>query len=188
MNLYLKEPSLENKAEIIIMCEEISQDNKEDNFEGMSNLRMVLTDGYEKWLEQNELDKHIEDVRPEWSNATNYILIDSNGHVYGCCSLRHHLKGDLLNIGGNIGYGIRPGERGKGYGTIQLMLLLEKAHDLEIDKVLLTCRENNIGSKKTIEKCVYQLDEPVCSRRPGILELRYWIDVPKTLNINQLNK
>ena len=52
MTLYLKEASIENKEEIIKMCEEISQDNKEDNFEGMSNLKMILTDGYEKWLEQ----------------------------------------------------------------------------------------------------------------------------------------
>lgn len=188
MNLYLKEPSLEDKLEIIKMCEEISQDNKDDNFEGMSNLKMVLTDGYEKWLEQNEMDKHIENLKPEWSNATNYILVDSNGHVYGCSSLRHHLKGDLLYIGGNIGYGIRPSERGKGYGTIQLMLLLEKAHELGLDEVLLTCRENNIGSKKTIEKCSYKADEPVQSRIPGILELRYWADVVKTLNLTNLSK
>ncbi len=188
MNLYLKEPSIENKEEIIKMCQEISQDNKEDNFEGMSNLKMVLTDGYEKWLEHNEMDKHIEDVKPEWSNATNYILIDSSGHVYGCCCLRHHLKDDLINIGGNIGYVIRPSQRGKGYGTTQLMLILNKAYELGLEEVLLTCRENNNGSKKTIEKCSYRAVEPVQSRTPGILELRYWVDVVKTLNITNLSK
>lgn len=181
MNLFLKEPSLEDKEEIINMCEEFANDNKKDNFEGTSNLEMVLSDGYEKWLEKTKVDKHVEDTKPEWSNTTRYILIDSNGHVYGCCALRHHLKGELLNIGGNISYSIRPSERGNGYGTIQLMLLLKKASELGLNKVFITCRENNIGSKKTIEKCFYQLASPVESRTPGVLELRYWVDIDKTL-------
>ena len=68
------------------------------------------------------------------------------------------------------------------------MLLLKKAYELGLDEVLLTCRENNIGAKKTIEKCSYRVDEPVQSRTPGILELRYWVDVVKTLNITNLSK
>lgn len=179
MEIFLKEPTMDEKEEIIKMCKEIESSNDFDKFEGMGNLGMVLTDSYEKWLEQNELDKHIEDVKPEWSNATNYVLIDELGHVYGSCSLRHHLKGNLLNIGGNIGYGIRPSERGKGFGTLQLRLILEKAKKLGLDKVLLTCRENNIGSKKTIEKCLGVMDTPVESRTPGVMELRYWIDINK---------
>lgn len=181
MKLFLKEPTINEKEEIITICHELEATDAVDKFEGMGNLKKALTEGYEKWLEQNELDKHIEDVKPEWSNATDYVLVDESGHVYGCCSLRHHLKGDLLNIGGNISYGIRPTERGKGYGVLQLRLILEKAEALGLEKVLLTCRENNIGSKKTIERCYGIMDSPVPSRIPGIMELRYWIDVKKSI-------
>lgn len=190
MNLYLKEPTMNEKEEIIAMCQELEMTNAADKFEGTSNLKMVLTNGYEEWLKISELDKRIEDIKPEWSNATNYVLIDEKGHVYGFCSLRHHLKGMLVNIGGNIGYSIRPSERRKGYGTIQLKLAVEKARELGLNRVLVTCRENNLGSKKTIEKCFGEADTPVPSRTPGTLELRYWIDVEKLLNdeVNNIQK
>ena len=64
-----------------------------------------------------------------------------------------------------------------------MQLLLEKANELGIDKVLVTCRDNNIGSKKTIEKCLGEPDKSVPSRYPNIMELRYWIPTKKLRNI-----
>ena len=170
---------MEEENEIIEMCKEIIDSNGIMPFEGTGNLKMVLDKGYKEWLEQNKIDKNTENIKPDWSNATNYILIDEFGHVYGCCSLRHHLKGNLINIGGNIGYGIRPSERRKGYGTIQLQLVLKEAKKLGLSKVLVTCRDNNIASKKTIEKCGGIKDDSVPSTIPEIMELRYWIDLCK---------
>lgn len=43
------------------------------------------------------------------------MLIDKNGHIYGATNIRHQLKGKLFEIGGHIGYTIRPSEREKGY-------------------------------------------------------------------------
>lgn len=182
MKLFLKEPTISEKEEVIAMCKELELSDTTDKYEGASSLSLVLTDSYEKWLERCEQDKHIEDVKPEWSNATNYLLMDENGRVYGLCSLRHHLKGQLINIGGNIGYSIRPSERGKGYGKIQLNLVLKEAYKLGLEKVLVTCRENNIQSKKTIESCFGLMDTSVPSRTEGIMELRYWIDTLKFID------
>lgn len=129
-----------------------------------------------------EADKTIETKNPTWSNVTNYLLVDDNNHVYGFSQLRHSLKGELINIGGNIGYVIKPTERRKGYATIQLQLLLEKANELGLEKVLVTCRDNNIGSKKIIEKYLGEQDKSVPSRYPNIVELRYWLNTKtKTL-------
>ena len=47
---------------------------------------------------------------------------------------------------------------------------------------VLTCRENNIGSKKTMEKFIGESDTLVPSMYEGIMEYRYWIDVNKNLN------
>ena len=182
MNLFLKEPTINEKEEVIAMCKELEMTSADDKYEGAGSLSKVLTDSYEKWLELCELDKHIEDIKPEWSNATNYLLVDESGKVYGFCSLRHHLKGELINIGGNIGYSIRPTERGRGYGKLQLKLALIEAEKLGIEKALVTCRENNIGSKKTIESCLGVADTPVPSRTEGIMELRYWIDTKTFIN------
>ena len=175
MNLYLKEPTIDDKYEVLQMCKELSECEDEYPFEGAGRLDKLLNQSYEEWLKDCESDKTIETINPDWSNGTNYLLVDENNHVYGISQLRHSLKGQLINIGGNIGYAIRPIERKKGYGTIQLKLLLEKAQELGLDKVLVTCRENNIGSKKTIENCLGEPDNSVPSKHPNIMELRYWI-------------
>jgi len=177
MNLFLKEPTIDDKYEVLQMCKEMSECNDEYPFEGAGRLDKLLSKSYEEWLNDCESDKTIETINPDWANGTNYLLIDEDNHVYGFSQLRHSLKGQLINIGGHIGYGIRPTERRKGYGTIQLQLLLEKAKELGLDKVLVTCRENNIGSKKTIENCLGEQDSPVPSKYPNILELRYWIHI-----------
>lgn len=184
MKLYLKEPTINDKEKVIIMCQEFNNSNDQYKFEGTSNIRYVLEDSYEKYLEKCISDKTIEEENLDWSNATNYLLVDENDNIYGCSQLRSSLKGNLVNVGGNVAYAIRPSERGKGYGTVQLQLLLKKLNDLGIEKALITCRENNIGSKKTMEKFIGESDLLVESIYPGVKEYRYWIDIKKNINYN----
>lgn len=181
MKLFLKEPTIDDKDEIIKMCEEFRNSSDEYKFEGLGNFKDVVSDNYEEFLNNCEKNKHIDKINPNFANQTTYILIDESGHVYGGGNLRHELKGNLINIGGHIGYGIRPSERGKGYGPIQLRLFLEKAREKNIERTLLTCRENNIPSAKTIEKCCGIKDKSVPSMYEGIMESRYWIDIENLL-------
>ena len=83
---------------------------------------------------------------------TTYWLVDDSEYI-GRVSLRHTLNDNLRNVGGHIGYDIRPSMRGKGFGTEALRLVLPKAKELGIQKVLLTCDSTNIASKKIIESC-----------------------------------
>lgn len=53
----------------------------------------------------------------------------------------------LRKAGGNIGYGIAPAFRGKGYGKELLRLLLNEAKGMGIDKVLVTILLDNIASQ-----------------------------------------
>ena len=128
------------------------------------------------------MNKHIDEINPNYANQTTFVLIDEIGHIYGAANIRHDLKGNLSNIGGHIGYAIRPSERGKGYGELQLNLLIEKLNEMNIEKALITCRENNIASKKIIEKFIGITDYLVPSMYEGIMEYRYWIDVKKNIN------
>ena len=52
---------------------------------------------------------------------------------------------------------------------------------MNIDRALITCRENNIGSKKTMNKFLGEADSLVPSMYEGIMEYRYWIDVKENL-------
>jgi len=96
----------------------------------------------------------------------------------GEISIRHQLSKHLENMGGHIGYGITPSQRGKGYGVKSLKLALKYCKDnLDIAKVLLTVDETNIGSRRIIEICNGEL----ASRGPhpykdGTNILRYWIN------------
>jgi predicted acetyltransferase len=81
---------------------------------------------------------------------SDFWLVD-NGQYIGRISIRHTLTDHLLNIGGHIGYDIRSSKRQKGYGTKILALALPRAKELGLDKVLLTCDEINIPSRKIIE-------------------------------------
>lgn len=92
-------------------------------------------------------------------------------------NIRHELSEFLLNFGGHIGQSIRPSERGKGYGTKQLMLAIEKCAKMGIENVLVTCNIENVASAKTIEKCYGEL-ENIVKNGDEILK-RYWIDVNK---------
>lgn len=184
MKLYLKEPTMDEKEELIKMVNEFADANDEYQFEGLGNFKKIYDSSYEEFYDGLEVNKHINQINPEWANQTSYVLIDENGHIYGAANIRHELKGKLREIGGHVGYGIRPSERGKGYATLQLKLLLEKMDKMGIDNALITCRENNIGSIKTMNKFIGTADSLIPSRYEGIMEYRYWVDVKK--NINEL--
>ena len=180
--LYLKEPTMKEKEEIIKMCTEFNESNDKYLFEGISNFKKVIEESYEEFYNGLEMNKHIDEINPNYANQTTFVLIDEIGHIYGAANIRHDLKGNLSNIGGHIGYAIRPSERGKGYGELQLNLLIEKLNEMNIEKALITCRENNIASKKIIEKFIGNPDYLVPSMYEGIMEYRYWIDVKKNIN------
>ncbi len=85
--------------------------------------------------------------------ADIYFLIkDGDKRLIGAIDIRHELNEHLVKYGGNIGYGVRPSERQKGYATIMLALALEKCKEMEMTKVLITCFKDNVASARTMIK------------------------------------
>src|SRR5579884_1529809 len=129
----------------------------------LEGLREFQAEGREQHLNIGELEKdfpaylrRLEDAKDRAKIPSDrvpdstYWLIDTDEYI-GRLSLRHELNEQLLVWGGHIGYQIRPSKRKRGYGKEILRLGLEKAKALGLKRVLLTCDENNIGSKKIIE-------------------------------------
>lgn len=112
-----------------------------------------------------------------WVPYDSYWLVRNGTRIIGECRLRHKLGPHLIAEGGHIGYMIRPSERKKGYGTLILSLVLEKARERGMDRVLVTCDDDNIGSSRIIEKNGGVPDEPSISPRTGRRTLRYWIQL-----------
>lgn len=74
-----------------------------------------------------------------------------DNRIIGIIDLRHHIDHPVLGLwGGHIGYSIRPSERGKGYAREMLRLNLEKCRERGMDKVMVTCSQQNVASAKTI--------------------------------------
>ena len=94
----------------------------------------------------------------------------------GWLDIRHSLTEHLREIGGHIGYAIRPSERGKGYGNKILELALPKAQELGIKDVLITCDADNTPSAKIIEKNG-GVFENIKTTSDGVPKRRYWINL-----------
>ena len=96
-----------------------------------------------------------------------------NDKIVGTIAIRHYLNEGLLNIGGHIGYGIRPSERRKGYGAQMLALALEKCRELGIDRALVTCDKDNVASAKTAMRNGGVMENEVVEEDGNIVQ-RYW--------------
>jgi len=106
---------------------------------------------------------------------STFWLLNKARKIVGTSNIRHSLNDKLLIEGGHIGYGISPTQRRKGYASKILALSLIEAKKLGIKKALLTCYEDNIGSKKVILKNggIFRKEQMV----DGKLSLSFWIDI-----------
>ena len=135
-------------------------------------------------LARNDFSAFVESLKsraegkglPEGYVPDSIFWLVDKGEYIGRVSIRHVLTENLLKYGGHIGYTIRPSKRRRGYGSVILQLILPKAVELGIKKVLVTCDETNEGSRRIIEKAGGVLENKETTKE-GIVKLRYWISV-----------
>jgi predicted acetyltransferase len=84
--------------------------------------------------------------------------------------VRHRLTPWLLDQGGHIGYSVRPSRRREGHASRALALAVRRAAELGLDRVLVTCDDDNEGSRRTIEAAGGVHEDTRGVKR------RYWID------------
>ena len=87
----------------------------------------------------------------------------------GRISIRHELNEVLRDVGGHIGYDVRPSARRRGHATEMLRQAKPVAQSLGIDPALVTCDVANIGSRKVILANGGVLED----ERYG--KLRFWV-------------
>ena len=131
----------------------------------------MKADDYESWLAKITWNKT--EASPDWVTGSVYFAI-VGGNIMGSIAVRHYLNDSLLKIGGHIGYGIRPSERRKGYGTKMLALALEKCRKFGIEKALVTCDKVNIASAKTAMRNGGIMENEITEDDGNIVQ-RYWI-------------
>ena len=107
--------------------------------------------------------------------ATVYFIIDNNKLV-GTIDLRHELNDNYFSRLGHVAYYIKPEERKKGCATKALSLALEKYKKQKIEKVLITCLEDNVASRKVIEKNGGKLEKSFYDDITKKYIQRFWIN------------
>jgi predicted acetyltransferase len=170
----LIEPTLELKAEFQSMVAEYAAAG-EKYYVDMYAEAVEDFDGYVAKLHDHAKGLNL----PEgWVPSSTFWLVrGDDNRILGCSRLRHYLSGDLRYEGGHIGYDIRPSERRKGHGALILRLTLQKARELGLERVLITCHADNIASQRIIEKNGGKFASQVIPTQGGKPLRRYWVDL-----------
>lgn len=146
-----------------------------EDYKQVQELRYQET--FEAYMDKVERYSKGENLKTGHVPSITFWLIDDNEMILGVSRLRQYLVSHLEKEGGHIGYDVPPSLRRKGYGSMLLKLTLRRAKELGMDKVLVTCDRDNIGSSKVIENNGGKLENEVISDSSGKKILRYWIEL-----------
>lgn len=168
--IYLRSPRESDKEAVLDFKAEFALEGKTPY--GSGSLKDA--ESFEAWLEKVRKYEKKENVPENRVPATQLLTFrKSDNRLIGMVNVRHYLTEELISRGGHIGDCVRQSERNKGYGTEQISLSFKLCKDLNIEKVLIMCDDDNPASRKTILKNggVFDSSEAI----DGSVKERYYI-------------
>ncbi len=170
--IYLIEPLMvhEKAAKLYI---DSYRKNGEPHINGSNAMQRY--DNYMDWLNMVNLIKTDTSIYGVTA-STYFTMRKSDDKIIGTIQLRHYLNEDLRKCGGHIGYGICPTERKKGYGTKQLELVLLKAREMGIPKIMISYDKDNFASAKVAINNGGVLEWEGMHEEDGEIQI-FWIDL-----------
>jgi len=129
-----------------------------------------------EWLAATRACARQETVPAGLVPATQLLCVRrSDGRLVGMIQLRHCFNPFLERYGGHIGYSVRPSERRKGCAEWMLRACLPRCRALGLDRVLVTCLEDNEASRRTILANGGVYESTVLEPEEGVRLQRYWL-------------
>jgi predicted acetyltransferase len=125
------------------------------------------------YMQMHENRRRGLDLPPDRVPGT-FLVAEVDGEIVGRVSIRHELNEFLTDRGGHIGYGVRPAHRRRGYAGEILRQSLVVARAAGVGDVLITCDEQNVASRKVIERQGGKFEDARVDDE-GTSIRRYWI-------------
>jgi predicted acetyltransferase len=100
--------------------------------------------------------------------VTELWFVDGTDYL-GTVIIRHRLTPALERAGGHVGYHVVPSHRRRGHATQMLAQAKLVCRELGLSQMLVTCPEDNLGSRRVIEANGGTLDRIVDG------EALYWL-------------
>ena len=119
-------------------------DNGEDSITASLGLSSSV---YAEWVEK--IRRNAAEGDAEWGRSLLCLCFEGE-RLVGLLSVRYELPPELSEVIGDIGYGVRPLERRKGYATAMLRRGLSVCKEKGLEKVILGCFKDNLASAATI--------------------------------------
>lgn len=173
--LKLIKPTYDLHSEFLELVAEYQQTSEFRMFD-QNNLTLIY-ENFSDYIQHLENNSKGINLKPGFVPATNFWLVMNSKIILGESQLRHWLVPTLEHRGGHIGYMIRPSQRNKGYGTKILAMTLEKARNMGLSRVLLTCDRDNLASVRVIQKNQGKLTSEGFIENSEKVIFRYWIDL-----------
>lgn len=129
-----------------------------------------------EWLPQVINEAKGEHLPKGYVPSLQFLALEPDGTLVGMIQLRLALNDHLLERGGNIGYSVRPDRRRRGYASRMLADCLDEARQEGMVRVLITCAEENEGSRRTILANGGTLEDTRYVAN-GLGIQRYWIEL-----------
>ena len=172
VRLQLVKPSLEFEAEYSAMVREFLL-TEEDWF---NNFELALED-FPAFVQELQDEAQGIGLPTGVMPQQTYWLANEEHTLLGEIRLRPHLTPPFEQHNGHIGYNTRPSQRGKGYATCQLALVLAEARQFGLSRVMLTIDGDNPASVRVIEKNGGWLDWQRVEPGTGEMLSCYWIEL-----------
>ena len=163
-------PELQDKA----ILSEYVQEHYDNGESGISASLGLAASDYAEWVKKIHDNALTGDE--SWGKSLLYLCF-TGGKLVGLLSRRYELPQELTEKYGDIGYGVRPSERNKGYATEMLGFALSVCREKGMSRVILGCYKDNLASASTILKHGGVLLSENDNYREGRVSTYYYIDL-----------
>lgn len=127
-----------------------AREHRENGENGLSASHGMSVMPFPEWIEK--IRAAAETGEGGWGRYLVLLCLDGD-RLVGLLSVRYELSAELSAKYGDIGYGVRPSERGKGYATEMMRCALSVCREKGLHKVTAGCYKDNLPSAAVIRKC-----------------------------------